>query len=152
MFILYHQILVTENFRTFYNSLPAIRGQQCNKMQFQQFSKHPIYVTVCVKLSELHFNGQLFSNSGEKFLKSRRTMEQICTLLFTLFFSTFSPQLNNNDTSKCSSDSFPGIVTYMLLVENCQNYISLHRCPPIAGKLSQNVIKFDETHRQHHTN
>ena len=35
-----------------------------------------------------------------------------------LLFWTFFPQLENNDTSKCSSDSFQRMMPYMLCVEN----------------------------------
>ena len=40
-----------------------------------------------------------------------------------LAFQTFSPWLENNKTSKCDSESFPHMVTYILCVENCQSYI-----------------------------
>ena len=38
-------------------------------------------------------------------------------------FRTFSPQLENNNTLKCSSDSFAHTLRYVVNTENCQNYI-----------------------------
>ena len=51
-------------------------------------------------------------------------------------FRTFSPQLENNDTLKCSSDSFAHTLRYVVNVENCQNYIEMYQCPPIAVRRS----------------
>ena len=51
-------------------------------------------------------------------------------------FRTFSPQLENNDTLKCSSDSFAHTLRYVNNVENCRNYIEMYQCPPIAGRRS----------------
>ena len=51
-------------------------------------------------------------------------------------FRTFSPQLENNDTLKCSSDSFAHTLRYVVNVENCQNYIEMYQWPPIAGRRS----------------
>ena len=63
-----------------------------------------------------------------------RLRSQILTHSFHSFW-TFSPWLDNNKTSKCNFDSFPCMVTYMLCVEKCWNYISVHHCPPIAERL-----------------
>ena len=52
----------------------------------------------------------------------RKTMGQICPFLF-LAFHTFSLELEKNKTSKCCSESFPRMVTYILCVENCEKYI-----------------------------
>ena len=41
-------------------------------------------------------------------------------------FRTFSPQLENNDTLKCNSDSFAHTLRYVVHVENCQNYIEMY--------------------------
>ena len=86
------------------------------------------------KLSEPHFDVWLFSNPGEKVQKARKAMGQICPIIFLLFM-TFSPQLETNDKLRCSSDSFPRMVTCILCVENVQNYILMHSCLSIAGKL-----------------
>ena len=56
-------------------------------------------------------------------------------------FRTFSPRLENNDTLKCSSDSFAHTLRYVVNVENCQNYIEMYHCPPIAGRRSQIALK-----------
>ena len=80
------------------------------------------------KLSELHCKATLVSNRGEKVMKWRKTVGQICPIVF-LAFHTFSPGLENNERSKCDSESFPLMVTYNLCVENCQSYILTHSCP-----------------------
>ena len=92
------------------------------------------------KISEPHFDVLLFSNPREKVWKARKTMGPICPTVF-LHFMTFSPRLEANVVLQCSSDSFPHMVIYILCVENCQNYISTHRCLPIAGRLFYNVRK-----------
>ena len=51
-------------------------------------------------------------------------------------FRTFSPQLEDNDTLKCSSDSFPHWPHISGCVQNCQNYISMYHCSPIAERRS----------------
>ena len=78
------------------------------------------------KLSEFNCNVLLVSNRGEKVMKWRKTVGQICPIVF-LAFQTFSPGLENNKTSKCGSESFPRMMTYILCVENCQSYILTHR-------------------------
>ena len=67
-------------------------------------------------------------------MKSRKNMGQISFIVF-LAFLIFSPGLENSQISKFGSDSFPRMVTYILCVENCQNYILMHSCLPIAGRL-----------------
>ena len=52
-------------------------------------------------------------------------MSRICPIVMCLF-RIFSPQLENNYTSKCS----------LVNVENCQNYIEMYQCPSIAGRRS----------------
>ena len=64
------------------------------------------------KLSELHCNVFLVSNHGEKVMKSRKTMGQICPTVFPVFL-TFSLGLETKDTLQCSSDSFPRMVTHI---------------------------------------
>ena len=58
-----------------------------------------------------------------------------------LHFMTFSPRLETNVALQCTSDSFPHMVIYILCVENCQNYISMHSCLPFAGRLFYNVSR-----------
>ena len=110
-------------------------------MLFWQFSTHKIYATVRGKLSELHYNALLVSNRGEKVMKRRKTMGQICPIVFRAFW-TFSPRLENNKSSKCGSENFPRMLTYILCVENCQNNILTHSCLPIAGTLFYIVRHF----------
>ena len=93
------------------------------------------------KMSELHCNAALVSNRGENVMNWRNTVGKISPIVF-LAFQTFSPGLENSETSKCDSESFPGMVTYILCMENCQSYILTHSCLPIAGRLFYNVTKF----------
>ena len=79
---------------------------------------HTLNVPMRGKLSELHCNVLLVFNRGEKVLKCRKTMGQICPIVF-LDFLTFSPGLENKTPSKCGSESFPRTVTYILCVDNC---------------------------------
>ena len=74
-------------------------------------------------------------------MEKKKTGGQICPIVF-LAFQTFSPGLENNKTSKRGSESFPCMMTYILCVENCQNYILTHRCLPILEKLFLNVRTF----------
>ena len=93
-----------------------------------------------LKLLKLHFDASLVSNHGENVMKWWKTVGQICPIVF-LAFKTFSSGLENNKTSKCDSESFPTMVTYILCVENCQSYILTHNCIPIPGRLFYNVRK-----------
>ena len=97
-------------------------------MQFSHIIK------MCGKLS------MLVSIRGEKVMKWRKTVGQICPIV-VVAFKTFSPGLENNKTSECGSKSFPRMMTYILYVENCQSYILTHSCLPIAGRLFYNVRK-----------
>ena len=56
-------------------------------------------------------------------------------------FRTFSPQLENNDTVRYSSDSFAHTLRYVVNVENCQNYIEMYQYPPITGIRSWIALK-----------
>ena len=51
-------------------------------------------------------------------------------------FRTFSLQLENNDTLKCSYDSFAHTLIYVVNVENCQDCIEMYQCSPITGRRS----------------
>ena len=59
-----------------------------------------------------------------------RTMGQICPVLSTWIW-TLSPGLENNHT--LWSGIFPTILTYMIMLENCQIDISVYGCSPIQG-------------------
>ena len=112
-FLMFHsEILGPCNFLSFQNSLFRIGRQLCVTMQFWQFSTHKLYITMCGKLSELDCNASLVSNHGEKVMKWRKTMGQICPIVF-LAFQTFSLGLEKNETSKCGSEIFPLMVTYI---------------------------------------
>ena len=53
-----------------------------------------------------------------------------------MLFKAFFPQLEDIGTLKYSSDNFPKRPDISGLMENCQNYISMHCCPPIVGRLT----------------
>ena len=64
----------------------------------------------------------------------KKNMGQIGPIVF-LAFQIFSPGLEKNETSKCGSERFPRMVTYILCLENCQNYILTHSCLAILERL-----------------
>ena len=74
----------------------------------------------------------LFSNPGDKVQILVKSMGQICPIVLYLFW-TLSPRFENNHTLKCWSGIFPTILTYMIMLENCQNNISVYGCSPIQG-------------------
>ena len=51
-----------------------------------------------------------------------------------MLFRRFSPRLEEIDTFQCSSDSFPHWPHISGYVQNCQNYILIYHCSPIAGE------------------
>ena len=53
-----------------------------------------------------------------------------------MIFRTFSPRLEDIGTFQCSSDSFPHRPHISGCVQNCQNYISMYCCSPIARRRS----------------
>ena len=46
------------------------------------------------------------------------------------------PGLESNNTYKWISDNFPGMLTYVLFLENCQKYICMHGGSPIHKERS----------------
>ena len=62
-------------------------------------------------------------------LKSRG---QICRVLWTRIW-TLSPGMEDNLTFNSSSGIFSTILTYMIMVENCQNNIWVYGCSAIQG-------------------
>ena len=74
-------------------------------------------------------------------------VESLCCTLRSLVheifshYRTVSPRLGDHYASKCSSDNFPHTKHILLCVENCQNYIAMHRWSPIARWRSWNWDK-----------
>ena len=64
--------------------------------------------------------------------KRWRTTGQICPILSTRIW-TFFPGLENEHTFKCWSGVLPIILTLMIMLENCQNNISVYNWSPILG-------------------
>ena len=64
--------------------------------------------------------------------KRWRTKRQICPILSTRIW-TLSPGLENNQTIESWSGIFPTILTFMIMLENYQNNISVYGCFPIQG-------------------
>ena len=112
-------------------------------MLFWQISNIFIYVKIVGKIPDQYFNVWLFSNPGDKVQKRWKTMGKICPVLLTRIW-TLSLGLENNHTRKCWSGIFPTILTYMIMLENCQNNISMYDCSPIQGTIfysSWNLMK-----------
>ena len=99
-------------------------------MLFWHFSNLIIYVKIVGKILDQHLNKLLFSNPGDKVQKIWRTIGQICPVLLTRIW-TLSPGLETTHTVKCWSGIFPTILTYTIMLENCQNNILVYGCSPI---------------------
>ena len=77
---------------------------------------------------------------GKRFEKQGKLWDRFVPQFFH-HFMTFSPWLETNVALQCSSDSFSHMLIYILCLENCQNYISMHSCLPIVGRLFYNMRK-----------
>ena len=78
---------------------------------------------------------------GHKKRERKKTMGQICPLVF-LVFRTFSMQLEKKQTSKCSSNSLPGMVKNMLCMEilsqlNFKASVSSNRGETVLDRLKK---------------
>ena len=104
----------------------------CNWGTMIQSSINNMYFIVYGRLCFLYFIVPLFLNHREKVQKKLKTMGY----MFYYFFWTFSPQFNNNDTIKCSSDNCSYMVTYLLLMGNFQNIISIYYGSSMVGRMS----------------
>ena len=103
-------------------------------MLFWQFSNVIIYVKIVGKIPDQHLNVWLISNPGDKVQKRWRTTGQIRPALSTRIW-TLSPGLENSHTLKYWSGIFPTIFTYIIMLENCQNNISVYGCSQIQGTI-----------------
>ena len=101
-------------------------------MLFWQFSNLFIYATIVGKIPDQHLNVCLFSNPGEKVQILVESTGQIYPVVLHLFW-TLSPGFENNPTFKCWSGIFPTILTYVNMLENCLNNISVYGCSSIQG-------------------
>ena len=101
-------------------------------MLFWQFSNIIIYVKIIGKIPDQNLSVWLLSNPGDKVQILVESTGQICPVVLHLFW-TLSPGFENNHTFKCWSGIFPTILTYMIMLENCQNNISVYGCSPIQG-------------------
>ena len=101
-------------------------------MLFWQFSNIIIYVKIVGEIPDQHLSERLFSNQGDKVQTIVKSIGQICPVVLHLFW-TLSPGFENNHTLKCWSGIFPTILTYIIMLENCQNNISVYVCTPIQG-------------------
>ena len=97
-----------------------------------QFSNKIIYVKIVGKIPDQHLNEGFFPNPGDKVQKRWNTMGQICPVLSTRIWN-LSPGLENKHTLKYWYDVFPTILTYINMLENCQNKILVYGCSPIQG-------------------
>ena len=114
------------------NIVPWIGEQTYTEMLFWQFSNIIIYLKIVGKIPDKHLNIWLFSNPGDKDQILGKSTGQICPIILYLFW-TFCPGFRNNHTFKCWFAIFPTILTYMIMMENCQNNISVYGFSPIPG-------------------
>ena len=61
---------------------------------------------------------------------SIKSREQICPILLVRK-RTIPCRLEKNHACKWISDNFPGMLTYVLFLENCQKSVCMHGCSPI---------------------
>ena len=86
----------------------------------------------CWKNTRSTFKCMVILKSRGQGPKRLRTTGQICPKLSTRIW-TLSHGLENNHTFKCWSGIFLTILTYMIMLENCHNNISVYGCCPIQG-------------------
>ena len=84
------------------------------------------------KIPDQDLNVWSFSNPGDKVQILVEIMGLICPVVLHLLW-TLSPEFENNYTFKCWSGIFSTILTYTIMVENCQNSIPVYGCSPIQG-------------------
>ena len=106
--------------------------QPYTEILFRQFSNIIMNVYIGGKILYQNLNVWLFSNPGEKVQKIWRTTGQICPVLSRQIW-TLSAGLNNNNIFKCWFGTFPTIFTHTIMLENCQNNISVYCFSPIQG-------------------
>ena len=86
----------------------------------------------CWKNTRSTFECTVIPKSRGQAPKKMETTRQICPVLSTRIW-TLSPGLENNQTLKSWSGSFPTILKNMIMLENCQKNISVYGCFPIQG-------------------
>ena len=64
--------------------------------------------------------------------------------IFFLIFLDFVPWIGEKNTSKCWFCLFPTTLTYMVMLQNCLNNISMCGCLPIQGTTLWFRLKFYE--------
>ena len=101
-------------------------------MLFWPFSNIIIYVKIVSKTPDQHLNVWLSSNPGDKVQILVESMGQICPIVLHLFW-TLSPGFENKHMFKFWSGIFPSVLTYMNMLENCLNNISVYGCSQIQG-------------------
>ena len=101
-------------------------------MLFWQFSNIIVYVKIVGKIPDQDLSVWLLSNPRDKVQILVEGMGQIFPVVFHLFW-TLSPGFENNHTFKCSYGIFLTILTYMIMLENCQNNISVYDSFQIQG-------------------
>ena len=101
-------------------------------MLFWQFSNIILYFKIVGKIPDQHLRVWLFSNPGNNVQILVESTGQICPVVLHLFW-TLSPGFENNHTFRCWSGNFPTILTYIIVLENCQINISVYGCSPIQG-------------------
>ena len=106
-----HQISML--FRIFYPGLEDIDTFQCSSDSFP----HWPHISGCVQIWQNYIS---MSHCSPMRGECPENLSRICPIVMCLF-RTFSPQLENIDTTKCGSDSFAHTQRYVVNVENCQN-------------------------------
>ena len=91
-----------------------------------------MYINVVWKMLDQHVKVLLLSNAGDNVITRLKTKRQIC-FLFSTRIRTLSLGLENNEALKCCYSIFPTILTYVVMLQNSWNNISMYDCSPIQG-------------------
>ena len=131
-FFFFSEILASLNFNKNKMFSPGLENNHTLKCCSGNFPTLSYISRLLKKIPDQHLNVWLFSNSRDKIQKRWRTAWKICPVLSKRIW-TLSPGLENNHTFKCWFGIFPTILTYIIMLENCQNNISVYGCSPIQG-------------------
>ena len=122
--------------------IPWIGKQPYTEMLFWQISNIIIYVKIVGKIPDQLWSVWLFSNPRDNVQILVESTGQVCLIVLHIFW-TLSPGFGNNHTFKCWSGIFPTILPYMIMLEKCQNNLSVYCWSPIQGTKCYSWMKPD---------
>ena len=99
-----------------------------------------MHIRIPGKLSEIYSKVVVFSNPGDNIRFLGNLRDRLVPLLW--HFMTLSLGLEITGTLECISDSFPGTLIYVWILENSWNSAPMCSSSPIQGTMSWLVLKF----------